>query len=788
MAKLTVEVAPIFQPLLAPARYKGICGGRGKGASWFFASRMVVEHIKAKTDSICLREFLKSLQYSSKKLIEETICRMNAGDYFDVQNSRILAKNGGVIIFDGMSVHTSDSIKSLEGFDRAWFEESQNASQRSLNLLRPTIRKDGSELWFSWNPLKEDDPIEQLLRGDNPIDDRIVIEANLEDMPPQWIPKELLKEREADRKIHTPDTFNNIWGGKYLQNTEGDYYKFQLDAVREQNRICFIPRLDIPVNTFWDIGNSDGTAIWFHQQVGMEDRFIGYHEDHGKTLADYYKELQRRGYIYNKHFLPHDAFHERLSNDNKSVAQMLADLGLGEIDKNIIKVDVIPELNTGILMTRKHFPSAFFDKEDCKLGIARLKNYRKVFIQSEQRWVDRPNKANGCSEGCLIGDTLVLLRSGLTRIDAVNVGDEVWTPSGFAKVLQSGAVKLVYEILLLEFSNGEKLLCTPEHKIMSEKGFVYADALRCYDKVFHGGELSCKINSLFSMVTNIGFRQVTTKLKTGGVMVFLLGCIKPFGLHIMEQFQRVMKYTISTSTQQTTILQTSHVFQSTITSDSMLSRELWKEHLTRQAKKHCVLPLCGIQHQKGLNGIVTTALIVGKKGCGTLLNALFAGMNLLHLIQQGLNIAQKDASMSQERLKTEEKKILSNFADNTSEKNKQKNKLSVKSMFASVLFAVTNFMQRCRQELNIAQKGVRILRVSTVKVGKSGVLVYDLKIEKHQCYKASGIIVSNSDAFRQWAQAKEAGLITMANAKIRKLSDRKYTQGGQGGSGGWMGT
>ena len=168
--------------------------------------------------------------------------------------------------------------------------------------------------------------------------------------------------------------------------------------MREQNRICFIPRLDIPVNTFWDIGNSDGCAIWFHQQVGMEDRFIGYHEDHGKTLGIYYKELQDRGHIYNKHFLPHDAFHQRLSDNNKSVAQMLCDLGLGEIDKNVIKVDRIPDLSTGILQTRKHFPSAFFDKEGCKLGIERLKNYRKRFIQSEQRWVDEPNKANGCSE------------------------------------------------------------------------------------------------------------------------------------------------------------------------------------------------------------------------------------------------------------------------------------------------------------------------------------------------------------------------------------------------------
>jgi len=392
MTTLRIETAPVFAPLLQPVRYKGAHGGRGSGKSWFFAEMMIESHIMDKTDSVCLREIQKSLQFSAKKLLEETIARMNAGSYFEVQDSVIKAKNGGIIVFQGMQSHTADSIKSLEGFDRAWFEEAQNACQRSLDLLRPTLRKPGSELWFSWNRFKEDDPIELLLCGDNVPDGAVVVEANFDDNP--WQSPELIAEREADRRLHDADKFANIWEGKYLKNTEGDYFKRELEQVRAQGRICAIPRLDIPVNTFWDIGNSDGCAVWFHQQVGMEDRFIGYYEAHGETLAHYAKELQRRDYLYDKHFMPHDADHKRLSDTNKSVKQMMMDLGV----QNIEIVPVITELNTGIQITRSHFPSAYFDAEGCKMGLKRLENYRKRFSVKDSRWIDEPNKANGCSE------------------------------------------------------------------------------------------------------------------------------------------------------------------------------------------------------------------------------------------------------------------------------------------------------------------------------------------------------------------------------------------------------
>jgi phage terminase large subunit len=222
MTTLTIETPRVYLPLLQPARYKGAFGGRGSGKSHFFAELLVEECIRQRTDAVCLREIQKSLKFSVKKLIESKIQSLNAGYYFDVLDSQINSKQGGVIIFQGMQDHTSDSIKSLEGFRIAWFEEAQTASQRSLDLLRPTIRAPGSELWFGWNPRFSTDPIDVLLRGENPPPNARIVEANFSDNP--WFPQELVDEMEYD-KTRDPDKYAHIWLGAYQQNSEARVFK-----------------------------------------------------------------------------------------------------------------------------------------------------------------------------------------------------------------------------------------------------------------------------------------------------------------------------------------------------------------------------------------------------------------------------------------------------------------------------------------------------------------------------------------------------------------------------------
>lgn len=220
---LALKAGRKFAPLLAPARYKGAHGGRGSGKSHFFAEMLVARaNSQLGFRAACLREVQKSLKNSVKLLVEDKIRALGLSDRFEVLEAEIRTPGGGVIIFQGMLNHTADSIKSLEGFDVAWVEESQSLSQRSLDLLRPTIRKPGSELWFSWNPNKPSDPVDVLLRGENPPSDAKVVEVNWDANP--WLPAELKADLEDDRR-RDPDKFLHVWQGHYSLNSEARVFR-----------------------------------------------------------------------------------------------------------------------------------------------------------------------------------------------------------------------------------------------------------------------------------------------------------------------------------------------------------------------------------------------------------------------------------------------------------------------------------------------------------------------------------------------------------------------------------
>lgn len=179
-------------------------------------------------------------------------------------------------------------------------------------------------------------------------------------------------------------------------STVGNWYAKDMITLRKRGGITTVPVLDVPVNTFWDIGNSDGCAIWFHQDLRGEDRFIGYYEGHGEDLRHYVAEMRKTGHLFGHHFLPHDADHKRLSDYNRSTKQMLQDLMPGE------KFRIVPritELVTGIYQVRKHMKCAYIDEVECTQGIQRLEGYRKRFNKAEKRFTDEPDKSNGCSEG-----------------------------------------------------------------------------------------------------------------------------------------------------------------------------------------------------------------------------------------------------------------------------------------------------------------------------------------------------------------------------------------------------
>jgi phage terminase large subunit len=269
---LKIPTAKIFEPLLQPARYKGIFGGRGSGKSHFFGE-LLVETCQAErgTLAVCIREAQRTLAQSSKRLIESKIAALGLGNGFKLFNDKIETPGDGLIIFRGMQDHTADSIKSLEGFRIAWVDEAQSLSARSLALLRPTIRAAGSELWASWNPRRKSDAIDDFLRA-RKAEGAIVVNANWRDNP--WFPAVLDEERRLDLKLY-PDRYDHIWEGDYVRAFEGAYFAQVLNEARAEARIGRVSADPLlPLRAFIDIGgagaSADAFTIWIVHWVGTE--------------------------------------------------------------------------------------------------------------------------------------------------------------------------------------------------------------------------------------------------------------------------------------------------------------------------------------------------------------------------------------------------------------------------------------------------------------------------------------------------------------------------------------
>lgn len=394
---LGIDTAEVFAPLLQPSRYKGAYGGRGSGKSHFFAGLMVEQAmLKPGYRGVCIREVQKSLKESAKRLIEDKIREHGLGNEFDIQTAEIKTPGGGVIIFQGMQDHTAESIKSLEGFDVAWAEEAQSLSQRSLTLLRPTIRSDGSELWFSWNPTRKTDPVDVLLRGASPPTDAVVVRANWSDNP--WFPAVLEQERSDDERDR-PQEYAHIWDGGYAKVTEGAYYAHELLAARQQRRVGHVAADPLlPVMTFWDLGGrgqrSDATAIWVAQFIGREIRVLDYYEAQGQPLSVHVAWLRDNGYTDVLCVLPHDGAPVNPIAD-RSWQSALEEAGF--------ETEVVPNQGAGAYMQRvqagrRLFPAIWFNEPKTEFGLERLGDYHEKRDDNGMGLGPNRNKSTHCGD------------------------------------------------------------------------------------------------------------------------------------------------------------------------------------------------------------------------------------------------------------------------------------------------------------------------------------------------------------------------------------------------------
>lgn len=345
--------------------------------------------------SVCIREVQKSLKESAKRLIEDKLGEYGLGeaDGFKVFREVIQTPGDGIIAFQGMQDHTAESIKSLEGFGRAWVEEAQTLSARSLTLLRPTIRAPGSELWFSWNPRRKVDPVDVMLRGEEKPTGAAVVRANWSDNP--WFPSELEQEREDCLRAQ-PDQYDHIWEGGYATVTEGAYFARALLQARQERRICrvtFDPLMRVRI--FCDLGGTgaraDAFAAWPAQFIDREIRTRDYYEVQGQPIAAHVAWLKSKGYGPDRAdiYLPHDG------DTNDRVYDVSFESAFRSAGYD---VTVIPNQGKGaarmrIEAGRRRFPMVYFDEDTTEAGRQALGWYherkddeRNVGLGPEHDW------------------------------------------------------------------------------------------------------------------------------------------------------------------------------------------------------------------------------------------------------------------------------------------------------------------------------------------------------------------------------------------------------------------
>jgi phage terminase large subunit len=303
-------------------------------------------------------------------------------------------------------VSSAEGLKSFERFNRAWIEEARTLSERSFELLRPTIRAEGSEIWASWNPRRKDDAVDKFFRGEDVPSDAVCVKANWRDNP--WFPQVLDNERRLDQDRY-PERYGHIWEGEYATALKGAYFAKLLHLAADQGRIGNVAADPLlPLRTFWDLGGSgaqaDAMAIWIVQFVGQEIRILDYIEGVGQVLRYYTDMLRRKGYSRVICHLPHDGVNSNAIT-GKRYSDHLSDAGF----------DVPPPMpNQGkgaammrVEAVRRILPRCWFNEATTEAGRSALGYYhekrddgRQIGLGPEHDWSSHAADAFGLMAIC----------------------------------------------------------------------------------------------------------------------------------------------------------------------------------------------------------------------------------------------------------------------------------------------------------------------------------------------------------------------------------------------------
>lgn len=375
---MLVQIPQALEFLFKPSRYKVAYGGRGGAKSWSFVRALLVKARQQTTRILCTREIQDSIKQSVHQLIRDQIAALGMQDFFSVKEKTIVGANGSEFQFEGLRYNV-DTIRSKEGIDICAVFEAKNVTKNSWEVLIPTIRKDGSEIWVEFNPeLDTDETYKRFVLQPPP--SAIVRKVSWRDNP--WFPGVLLEELET-LKGRDPDAYLNVWEGNCRVTLEGAIYANELRAAQADGRICKVPyNEELPVHTFWDLGWSDCTSILFAQKAGFEYAIIDAYQDRLKKLPHYLKVLQNKGYVYGVDYLPHDAEHEMLGA--KSIRKQMEAAG-----RKVVTMERPKTKQLGINAVRTVFGRLNIDEVHCADALQAWRHYR-YGIDEHGQWSKDP--------------------------------------------------------------------------------------------------------------------------------------------------------------------------------------------------------------------------------------------------------------------------------------------------------------------------------------------------------------------------------------------------------------
>lgn len=401
-----IKIPSAFRFLFEPKRYKVLYGGRGGAKSHNIARSLIVMGMSRPIRVICAREIQKSIKDSVHALLKDIINAHGLSDFYTVLEDSIRGKNGTEFKFRGLKHNTTD-MKSLEGADYAWVEEAENVSSNSWEILIPTIRKEGSEIWVSFNTKNVTDPTYQLFVAKQD-DDMIVKKVSWRNNP--FFPDVLLKEMEK-LKENDYEAYLHIWEGEPDTRRSGAVYAKKIAKAREEGRICRVPYdPSYEVFTAWDLGWGDSTSIWWLQFVGRELRWLDYYENSGELLPHYAKIVKEKDYNYKTHYLPFDADAGNIRGE--SVSMQLSQLG--------IKNTVLPratDLRAERELLNAVIDYSVFDEKQCKDGIFALESYHFEWDDNKATFKKEPlhDWSSHCADAARYAAVAANMQKGLIR-------------------------------------------------------------------------------------------------------------------------------------------------------------------------------------------------------------------------------------------------------------------------------------------------------------------------------------------------------------------------------------